>query len=206
MPKTSSSTESVIHQVRRERIIEAAVTCLVRDGWHGATLAEIAKEAGISRGLISYHFDGRDDLHVAVLESVAATIFAAGASEMQAPIDAARTAEAKLRAYIAGNLLFIAAHRREMTALRELMPNLRTPDGRPRFDPASEEPILAGTALLFDFGVSTGEFRAGDSRLLAFTLRRCIDAAATQISIDPEFDLVAYGDELTDLFLKGIRS
>ncbi|WP_179276358.1 TetR/AcrR family transcriptional regulator [Rhodococcus sp. 06-235-1A] len=197
---------TLTQEVRRRRIIDAAIDCLARDGWHGTTLAAIAAEAGISRGLISYHFAGRNDLYEAVLETVVTTIFAEGSAEMQQRIDSAQTAAAKLQAYIEGNLDFIGAHRREMAALGQVMPNLRGRDGALHASPDAEEPIIAGTALLFEFGSSTGEFRAVDARLTAYTLRRCIDGAALKIVADPEFDIDAYARELTSLFLRGVRS
>lgn len=197
---------TLTQEVRRQRIIAAAIDCLARVGWHGTTLALIAAEAGISRGLISYHFAGRDDLYEAVLESVVETVFGAGSTAMQQRIDEASTARGKLVAYIEENLRFIGAHRREMAALGQVMPNLRRKDGRPRFDTDAEEPIIAGTALLFEYGLSTGEFRAVDARLAAYTLRRCIDGAAARIVSDSGFDIDAYARELTALFLQGVQA
>jgi TetR/AcrR family transcriptional regulator, fatty acid metabolism regulator protein len=197
---------TLTQEVRRRRIVEAAIDCLARDGWHATTLAAVAAEAGISRGLISYHFAGRDDLHRAVLESVAETIFGAGSEATQARIDAATTARDKLAAYIGGNLRFIAEHRREMAALGQVMPNLRREDGSARFDDAAEEPIIAGTALLFEHGLATGEFREVDPRTTAYALRRCIDGAAVKIVADPGFDIDAYARELTALFLRGVQA
>lgn len=197
---------TLTQEVRRRRIIDAAIDCLGRDGWHRTTLASIAAEAGISRGLISYHFAGRDDLFEAVLETVVVTIFAEGSAAMQQRIDDAQTATAKLQAYIEGNLRFIGAHRREMAALGQVMPNLRGKDGALHASPDAEEPIIAGTALLFEHGLNTGEFRAVDARLTAYTLRRCIDGAALKIVADPDFDIDAYARELTTLFLQGVRA
>lgn len=197
---------TLTQEVRRQRIVDAAIDCLAREGWHNTTLAVIAAQAGISRGLISYHFAGRDDLYGAVLESVVETVFGAGSVAMQQGIDEAATARGKLQAYIEGNLRFIGAHRREMAALGQVMPNLRRPDGGPRFDADAEEPVLAGTALLFEYGLSTGEFRSVDARSAAYTLRRCIDGAALKIVADPEFDIEAYARELTALFLQGVQA
>lgn len=52
----------------RLRLLEAAVTCLVRDGWSGATMSVIAQEAGTSRGAMQHHFPTREDLVLAALE------------------------------------------------------------------------------------------------------------------------------------------
>lgn len=204
MPRERPAT--VTQEVRRSRIIEAAIDCLTRDGWHGTTLGAIAREAGISRSLISYHFAGRDDLHRAVLESVATTVFDAGSAETERAIDAESTARGKLQAYISANLRFIGTHRREMAALNELLPNLRRDDGTHRYTGADEEPIITGTAALFEHGVATGEFRALDTRMAAYTLRRCIDGAAQKIVADPHFDIDLYTRELTQLILEGVRA
>lgn len=197
---------TLTQQVRRQRIIEAAIECLVREGWHGTTLALVAAEAGISRGLISYHFDGRDDLYEAVLETVVETIFDEGSAVLRQQIDEVSTARDKLVVYIESNLRFIGRHRREMAALAQVMPNLRRKDGTARFNAESEEPAIAATALLFEYGLSTGEFRAVDARLTAYTLRRCVDGAAAKIVADPGFDIDAYAAELTRLFLQGVQS
>ncbi|OLT46707.1 hypothetical protein BJF85_15920 [Saccharomonospora sp. CUA-673] len=193
-------------EVRRSRIIEAAIDCLARDGWHGTTLGAIAREAGISRSLISYHFAGRDDLHRTVLEEVATTVFGTGSAEVERAIDAESTARGKLQAYIAANLRFMGTHRREMAALTELLPNLRRADGTHRYADADEEPVIAGTAALFEHGVATGEFRTLDARMTAYSLRRCIDGAARKIVADPAFDIDRYIHELTRLFLEGVRA
>lgn len=197
---------TLTQEVRRTRIVDAAIDCLSRDGWHRTTMASIAQEAGISRGLISYHFAGRDDLHEAVLESVVSVVFGAGAAAIEPRITSAGTAMDMLRAYVEENLRFIGSHRREMTALTEVIPNLRTKDGTPRFGPDAEEPIIAGTAALFDHGMATGEFRTVDARTLASALRRCIDGAAQQIVADPDFDIDACAHQLTELFQRGVRS
>jgi len=51
---------------RREMLVEAALRCLARDGIQGFTIDRICAEAGVSRGLINHHFDGKDGLLIAV--------------------------------------------------------------------------------------------------------------------------------------------
>ena len=52
----------------RQRLLEAAITCLARDGWTKSTVSVVAAEAGISRGAAQHHFPTRDDLILAALE------------------------------------------------------------------------------------------------------------------------------------------
>jgi len=46
----------------RDRIVEGALTVFARRGFDGATTREIAKEAGVSAGLIHHHFTDKETL------------------------------------------------------------------------------------------------------------------------------------------------
>lgn len=46
----------------QEQILDAAMSCIVRDGLDGASLRNVAREADVSLGLLSYHFDDKRSL------------------------------------------------------------------------------------------------------------------------------------------------
>ena len=56
---------------RKERtkveLIDAARSVFLRRGFHGASLDEIAEEAGYTKGAVYSNFDGKDDLFLAIL-------------------------------------------------------------------------------------------------------------------------------------------
>ncbi|MGL3804839.1 TetR/AcrR family transcriptional regulator [Paeniglutamicibacter sp. R2-26] len=54
----------------RQRILEACSTCIARDGVRGMRVQDVCKQAGISTGLVYYHFTDRDGLLAATLEYV----------------------------------------------------------------------------------------------------------------------------------------
>ncbi|WP_167542877.1 TetR/AcrR family transcriptional regulator [Novosphingobium capsulatum] len=54
----------------RRRIIDATIRCLYQAGYSGTSTAMIAKEAGVSRGNIFYHFATYADLMIAVRDAV----------------------------------------------------------------------------------------------------------------------------------------
>jgi AcrR family transcriptional regulator len=59
----------------KARLITSARIVFARQGFHRALLEEIAEEAGYSTGAIYAHFDGKEDLFLAVLDDhVAARI------------------------------------------------------------------------------------------------------------------------------------
>jgi AcrR family transcriptional regulator len=62
-----------VHAIRREQILAAAEHLLARNGWAGTTFADICKEAGISNGVLTYHFKDKDEILLAVLENVSRT-------------------------------------------------------------------------------------------------------------------------------------
>jgi AcrR family transcriptional regulator len=51
----------------RNRILAAAADCIVRDGLAKVRMAAIAQEAGVSGGLLHYHFDTKEQLFAEVL-------------------------------------------------------------------------------------------------------------------------------------------
>lgn len=56
-----------VTEQRRQQIVDAAITVMGRDGFAAASIDEITREAGISRGLVSYHFRDKAELLSAVL-------------------------------------------------------------------------------------------------------------------------------------------
>ena len=55
---------------RRERLVEASITCLAEHGIQGFTVDAICKASGSSRGLIVHHFGSKDALLSAVYGEV----------------------------------------------------------------------------------------------------------------------------------------
>ena len=52
----------------RERLIDAAARVFASRGYHAATLAEVAREAGYSTGAVYSNFSGKEDLFLALAD------------------------------------------------------------------------------------------------------------------------------------------
>jgi AcrR family transcriptional regulator len=64
MPKiTEAKRES-----RRQQILDAALTCFSRDGFHATTTADIVRESGVSQGTLYLYFATKDDIVVALAD------------------------------------------------------------------------------------------------------------------------------------------
>jgi AcrR family transcriptional regulator len=57
-------------QARRDEIVAAARACVVRHGFHGASMAEIASEAGMSVGQIYRYFPSKEAIIHAIVERI----------------------------------------------------------------------------------------------------------------------------------------
>ena len=53
---------------RRKQVLDAAETCFSQRGFHGASMAEISKAAGMSAGHIYNYFDGKDAIIAAFVQ------------------------------------------------------------------------------------------------------------------------------------------
>ena len=56
---------------KRERILEAVLAVLARDGISGVTMRAVAREAEVALGLATYYFEDKDGLVAAALERIA---------------------------------------------------------------------------------------------------------------------------------------
>lgn len=76
-------TERVdIGSIRRAQIVEAACRVIHRKGIQGASLAEIEQEAGVSRGVLTYHFPSKEDIILAVFDATIARIKAGAEADL----------------------------------------------------------------------------------------------------------------------------
>ena len=55
-------------RAQRERILRAAKGCFVEHGFHAASMADIARKAEMSAGLIYRYFDSKNDIVRAIIE------------------------------------------------------------------------------------------------------------------------------------------
>jgi AcrR family transcriptional regulator len=58
-------------ETRRLQLIEATIDSLSRRGYSETTMADVADGAGLSRGIVNFHFESKDKLLVATLQFMA---------------------------------------------------------------------------------------------------------------------------------------
>src|SRR5690348_3623387 len=74
---------SFIEEARRAQIVASAIEVIAELGFARASLAQIARHAGISKGVISYHFGSKDELMVEVVTRVYTAVAEHAVAKMQ---------------------------------------------------------------------------------------------------------------------------
>jgi len=64
MPKITEAQR----ETRRQQILDAALRCFSRDGFHNTTTADIVRESGVSQGTLYLYFATKEDIVVALAD------------------------------------------------------------------------------------------------------------------------------------------
>jgi TetR/AcrR family transcriptional regulator, fatty acid metabolism regulator protein len=91
----------------RERIVRSAVAVFARKGYHRATVDDIVRESGTSKGAVYHHFGNKEALFVALVDDFAARL----AGAVAAAIEQSHGAVGKIEAGLRAGLETFAAHR-----------------------------------------------------------------------------------------------
>src|ERR1700749_1490370 len=198
-PIGQESTRTFTETARRAQVVGAAIAPIAELGYGQDSLARIAEAAGTSKGVIIYHFGGKDELIKELLQELVAR-----AGEYMRPrIEAEQTGAGMLRAFIESNLAFMAENRNHVAATVEIALNARAADGSRIFGQRfNDTPVAAVTETLTHFQ-GTGEFRADfDPHVMAVAMRAAIDTVGPRLVRDPGLDVAHYARELASLFVR----
>ena len=72
MAATAKNTKrTASRKQRRQQLIDATMKCIARKGLSGTTLGDVAKEAGLSQGIVNLHFESKENLLNETLRCIA---------------------------------------------------------------------------------------------------------------------------------------
>ena len=165
----------------RERILDAAIDRIARDGIDGVRIARIAMDAGVSTALVHYHFETREALLAEALEHSFELL---GDIRTTTADDEGWTAARRLGWMIDQSLPFPGLGDREWRLWLDLWgraarrPELRAVAARlyERYD--------AWIAEVVEEGMASGEFRAGDATAVTQRLIASIDGYGLRVLVD----------------------
>jgi AcrR family transcriptional regulator len=199
--KTPLDSRTFVSNARRAQIVEAAMETISEVGYANASLSRIAVQLDISKGVISYHFSGKDDL---IAEIVSQTLARARA-HIQPRIEAQTTGPAILRAYIESNLEFIRDNPTQISALIEIV-RATIAGAKSPFSGSNRDGAVHILAKLLTRSQAAGDFRPDfDPTAMAIAIRAVIDAAPGRLG-DPSFDIDRYAGEAVTVFHLATRA
>jgi AcrR family transcriptional regulator len=200
-PVAAAETRSIAETARRAQIIDCAIDSIAELGFARASIDQIARRAGVSKGVITYHFPSKEE----IVDAIIARAVAAGRAHMEPRIMAETSAAGRLRAYIESNLEFIDAHRKPLAALVDIAMSARRADGSLVISPGSLARRAASLEEMLRAGQRSGEFRRFDARVMALTIIQAIDGVPLLLAREPRLDIKLHAKELATAFALATR-
>jgi TetR/AcrR family transcriptional repressor of bet genes len=174
-----------VSPVRREQIVAATLRCLARDGYTRLTMKRLAREAGVSQGILHYYFPDKRAILTAAFSAVAADLDRRVAV---AQSRSGRDPRSRLRAIVAA-CLAAARERREVWMVFVEFWGEMAHDARLRALNADlYARARAHLAALVRAGIRTGAFRRVNPDHAAAAVLGLIDGVSLQLTFDDVHD------------------
>ena len=182
------------------QILEAAIKVFAEQGFHQATISQIAREAGVADGTIYLYFKNKEDIMVNFFGYKTKQVF----GRFRAEVDKADNARDKLR-------MLIKRHLEEFQRDRSMAILYQTETRR--FSRMCEEQIREMSKMYLDLvseivesGQDEGLMRKDLYMGLVkrFIIGAIDEVINTWLHSGGNYDLVSMADPLVDLFIRGV--
>ena len=197
------SSRSDQAEERRRQIMEAALACFARKGYHKTTMDDIVAESGLSKGTLYWYFKNKDDLFLSLVKSY----FLDMAQDVTTILAQHATASDKLRAIAQETVRLFRETEAFFNVFFEFwMQSVLNEELNRLFSSFLIEyrEVLAG---IITEGVEAGEFRAVDANQLALTAMAVYDGLAFYAMLMPdEVDLERASEVFVQTLLRGLAA
>jgi AcrR family transcriptional regulator len=196
-PKSGRPARTFTEVARRAQIVGCAADVIAETGYARASMAQIARRAGIAKSVISYHFADKNELMAELIRTAVATF-----NQFIEPRLAAQPgARGKIGAYLTGSADYTTAHRNLHLAILEIAFNALGPDGRPLVASMPLETHKPALEHILRDGQQAGELREFNVQVMAGLLRSAVTHTMVLAQrADPGLDLATYASELATTF------
>ena len=107
MPVKGKSKKEVVTEFRTAELLEAARRVFAAKGFHDATVDEIADAAGIAKGTVYLYYRSKSEIYWEALRGGIEDL----AEQTKKSVEAAKSAEDKIRAFISTQMVFLEERR-----------------------------------------------------------------------------------------------
>lgn len=187
---------------RKQQIREAATRCFVRRGYAQTRLLDIAKEAGLSKGGVYFHYKAKHELFHDILENLSKSLQERWNFDPVAEQPADRT----LGRLVKAHLRTMQDHPNEVR-LHNLLVTMAVQD--PVFRQRLEQVTLIMRDLyagIIERGMKEGVFVAGDPRSLAVSVLAYINGLGAYTVLDAEGQLPVSPEAAAEQLLRMLKT
>lgn len=184
-------------ETKRDVIVECALRLILKKGYDGTTVDDVAALAGVSKGLVSYHFTKKEALFRAVLVKILAKL----ESDLEAVHRRDLPARERLRLYFKN--LFESEERTSAyyTVLVDFLAQApREPSVR-EYTQIIYQTILRYVEMTIRDGIGAGEFQPVDVKLAASAVVALTEGFVFQHLYNPDGINLAQAYQLSDTLL-----
>ena len=197
MSEKKRNPNSIISDLRKEQILEAAAIAVNDAGYVNTSLSKIAKQANISTALISYYFPTKREL----TDTLFTTLLKKQEDYIHEKVINAQTPLEMLYIYIRAYLSYSTIQPKENNALTEIILNARDETGRPyyKISGAEETELLEKILTAIQ---NKGGFAGMDSKSLAIIILGAVKEYTINESASGKIDYETYCNELIETVSK----
>jgi TetR/AcrR family acrAB operon transcriptional repressor len=186
-------------EARRAQILTAALRCFSEKGYHEATMDDVAREAGLSKGSLYWHFKSKGEVFAGLSGAYSLELVQAwdalAADHQGGVVDL-------LGRVGAVSIEVITAHGELLRAWAEFIVHREVQE---QFAGIYRETRRRLGAWIRQ-GIADGELRPADPESLAASLTALIEGLLIQTLVDPDFDVRRHWRVGWDAFARGIAA
>lgn len=188
---------------RRQQIMDAALVCFARRGYHKTTMDDIVVESGLSKGTLYWYFKNKDDLFFSLVKS----FFVDMRQDMDGILEQYTSATDRLRAIAQELVRFFQGAEDFFNVFFEFWMQSILSEELNEWTSnllVQYREVLAG---IIAEGIRTGEFKAVDTNPLALAVMAAYDGLAFYVMIMPdEVDLDRTSQVFIETLLSGLAA
>ena len=186
---------------RKAQIVSATVECISNYGYHNFSMQDVARIAGVSKGIIHYYFLNKDDLMMSVLDKVAEDIEQVLNASMEQISDPAE----KLKAFIRVCMQVVCTKREYYQVNMDFWTQINQKE-EVRHAIANHYSKFRDTcSVVIREGISQGQFIDLDPKYYSSYIISVVDGLSLQWLFDnSQFDFDAMVDSSVGFLIQGI--
>lgn len=180
--KGDTEQPSFVEIARRKQILDAALALFAQKGFQKTSLSDIAAAINVSKGVISYHFDGKEDLGEQVLRHGLRNY----SRFVQDHLCAYKTATEKLLRFPEACLAYVRQHQLDYLIYTDTQSSFASPHDRRKFLAEQDRGLRQLLVGMIEDAKKEGGIADVKPEPIADILQATVDGLSGMECADPE--------------------